>query len=195
MLFCYTCGEAYLQATCKLCLNIKRTVSLDEVDKVSETLFFLKWRIFFLAIGMWDRYGKAFNNIWAASAFKGNYKQTLLKWKHIDKFLVISLTGEDTRMCCVELRSLMHVHVYQIWFREILILFFNSNGNCLLQENPDDVFICFVSCVSSQGATDPWSNFVPVGFHVQNNLNWLDIIDKLPDSLKMTGIALTGWSR
>ncbi|KAK2569253.1 Hexosaminidase D [Acropora cervicornis] len=65
--------------------------------------------------GMWDRYGKAFNNIWAASAFKG--------------------------------------------------------------------------------ATDPWSNFVPVGFHVQNNLNWLDIIDKLPDSLKMTGIALTGWSR
>ncbi|XP_015771158.1 PREDICTED: hexosaminidase D-like [Acropora digitifera] len=65
--------------------------------------------------GMWDRYGKAFNNIWAASAFKG--------------------------------------------------------------------------------ATDPWSNFVPVDFHVQNNLNWLDIIDKLPDSLKMTGIALTGWSR
>ncbi|XP_067042986.1 hexosaminidase D-like isoform X1 [Acropora muricata] len=65
--------------------------------------------------GMWDRYGKAFNNIWAASAFKG--------------------------------------------------------------------------------ATYPWSNFVPVGFHVQNNLNWLDIIDNLPDSLKMTGIALTGWSR
>ena len=73
--------------------------------------------------------------------------------------------------------------------------FFNSNGNSLLQENPDDVFIYFVSCFSSQGATYPWSNFVPVGFHVQNNLNWLDIIDKLPDSLKMTGIALTGWSR
>lgn len=50
--------------------------TLDEVDNVSETFFFLKWRIFFFALGMWDRYGKAFNNIWAASAFKGNCKQT-----------------------------------------------------------------------------------------------------------------------
>ena len=140
MLSCYTCGEAYLQATCKLCLHIKRTVALDEVDKVSETLFFLKWRIFFLAIGMWDRYGKAFNNIWAASAFKGKYEQTLLKWKHIDKFLVISLTGKDTRMCCVELRSLMHVHVYQIWFREILILFFQIQMETLCYKKTSTMF-------------------------------------------------------
>ncbi|XP_078348228.1 hexosaminidase D-like isoform X2 [Oculina patagonica] len=46
-----------------------------------------------------------------------------------------------------------------------------------------------------KGATHPWSNFVPVGFHVQNNLNWLDIIAKLPSSLEVNGIALTGWSR
>ncbi|XP_068717572.1 hexosaminidase D-like isoform X1 [Montipora capricornis] len=65
--------------------------------------------------GMWQRYGEAFNNIWAASAFKG--------------------------------------------------------------------------------ATHPWSNFVPVGFHVQNNLHWLDIIARLPTTLKVAGIALTGWSR
>lgn len=46
-----------------------------------------------------------------------------------------------------------------------------------------------------KGATFPWSNFVPVGFHVQNNLNWLDIISKLPPTLEVNGVALTGWSR
>ncbi|XP_073246038.1 hexosaminidase D-like [Porites lutea] len=46
-----------------------------------------------------------------------------------------------------------------------------------------------------KGATHPWSNFVPIGFHVQNNLNWLKIIDELPSTLKVNGIALTGWSR
>lgn len=46
-----------------------------------------------------------------------------------------------------------------------------------------------------KGATYPWSNYVPIGFHVQNNLNWLDIIAELPSSLEMNGVALTGWSR
>lgn len=46
-----------------------------------------------------------------------------------------------------------------------------------------------------KGATHPWSNFVPIGFHVQNNLYWLDIISKLPSTLEVNGVALTGWSR
>jgi len=46
-----------------------------------------------------------------------------------------------------------------------------------------------------KGATFPWSNFVPIGFHVQNNLNWLDIIAKVPSTLEFNGVALTGWSR
>ncbi|KAJ7384394.1 hypothetical protein OS493_021802 [Desmophyllum pertusum] len=46
-----------------------------------------------------------------------------------------------------------------------------------------------------KGATHPWSNFVPIGFHVKNNLNWLNIISKLPATLQVNGIALTGWSR
>ena len=51
----------------------------------------------------------------------------------------------------------------------------------------------FLMCF--KGATFPWSNFVPIGFHVQNNLNWLDIIAKVPSTLEFIGVALTGWSR
>ena len=71
--------------------------------------------------------------------------------------------------------------------RLILVLF----TECVL----DLLFCNYILLICFKGATFPWSNFVPIGFHVQNNLNWLDIIAKVPSTLEFNGVALTGWSR
>ncbi|XP_048585167.1 hexosaminidase D [Nematostella vectensis] len=46
-----------------------------------------------------------------------------------------------------------------------------------------------------KGAARPDSNYVPVGFHVDNNLDWLRVISSLPKGTQIEGIVLTGWSR
>ncbi|XP_057308314.1 hexosaminidase D-like [Hydractinia symbiolongicarpus] len=49
---------------------------------------------------------------------------------------------------------------------------------------------------SFKGALKPWSNFVPIQQHLNNHLSWLKITTTLQGKgIKVTGIALTGWSR
>ncbi|XP_047128519.1 hexosaminidase D isoform X1 [Hydra vulgaris] len=49
---------------------------------------------------------------------------------------------------------------------------------------------------SFKGALKAWSDFVPIKQHLENHLSWLRITSKMQStSMKILGIALTGWSR
>lgn len=48
---------------------------------------------------------------------------------------------------------------------------------------------------SFKGADKPVSNYPPISRHIMNHLSWLKIISSFPESFKVIGIALTGWSR
>ena len=48
---------------------------------------------------------------------------------------------------------------------------------------------------SFKGADRTTTNVVPIKNRVANHVSWLRIISKFPESLKVAGIALTGWSR
>lgn len=45
------------------------------------------------------------------------------------------------------------------------------------------------------GATGPNSDFVSISKHVSNNLQWVEIMNRLSKTNEVLGIALTGWSR
>lgn len=50
---------------------------------------------------------------------------------------------------------------------------------------------------SFKGSSGPSANSVPLEHHVANHLSWLELITSLPETTrcKISGIALTGWSR
>ncbi|XP_028412708.1 hexosaminidase D-like [Dendronephthya gigantea] len=50
---------------------------------------------------------------------------------------------------------------------------------------------------SYKGSSGPTADFVPLEHHVANHLSWLQLISNLPETTrcKISGIALTGWSR
>ena len=45
------------------------------------------------------------------------------------------------------------------------------------------------------GSTGPNSDFVPISKHISNNLQWVEIMNKMSKTNEVLGIALTGWSR
>ncbi|XP_074637845.1 hexosaminidase D-like isoform X2 [Acropora palmata] len=47
----------------------------------------------------------------------------------------------------------------------------------------------------SKGATGPNNDFVSISKHVSNNLQWVEIMNKISETNEVLGIALTGWSR
>ena len=53
----------------------------------------------------------------------------------------------------------------------------------------------FIYLYLSLGATGPSSDFVTISKHVSNNLQWVEIMSKIPKRSEVLGIALTGWSR
>ncbi|XP_067042814.1 hexosaminidase D-like isoform X1 [Acropora muricata] len=46
-----------------------------------------------------------------------------------------------------------------------------------------------------KGATGPNNDFVSISKHVSNNLQWVEIMNKISETNEVLGIALTGWSR
>ncbi|XP_068762095.1 hexosaminidase D-like [Montipora capricornis] len=46
-----------------------------------------------------------------------------------------------------------------------------------------------------KGSTGPNSDFVKISKHISNNLQWVEIMNKMSKTNEVLGIALTGWSR